>query len=396
VSQLFEKIAKEIEAAGPISFARFMELALYCPVYGYYEKEEDTVGRQGDFYTSVSVGSLFGELLAWQFAEWLTGVHTPQSGEARCALPRGARLQLVEAGAHRGELARDILSWLSRQRRELFEQIEYWIVEPSDRRRGWQQQTLAEFKERVYWAETFVELGHALAPRRPSPVTDHPIRGLVFSNELLDALPVHRLGWDAARRQWFEWGVKLADRRFVWARLPELDSRCTSQLSRLGAHAADLPLPDGFTLEICPAAEIWWREAAGALGCGKLLTIDYGLTTPELLLPERCQGTLRAYRQHRPAGDVLADPGQQDLTAHVNFSAIQEAGESAGLKTEAFLTQTQFLTNIAAQIWNSDTQFGEWTPKHTRQFQTLTHPEHLGRAFRVLVQSAPSIQAHSA
>lgn len=356
-----------------MSFARFMELALYCPVYGYYEKEEDTVGRHGDFYTSVSVGPLFGELLAWQFTEWLTGIQSPQSAE----VGREARLQLVEAGAHRGELAGDILSWLRRQRQEVFERIDYRIIEPSDRRRGWQRQTLADFGDKVHWARKIAELA-----------TGHPIRGIIFSNELLDAMPVHRLGWDADRRQWFEWGVTVTQGRFVWTRLPELDSRFTLHVSRLVPQASDFPLPDGFTLEISPAAENWWREAAGALESGKLLTIDYGLTAAELLSPERTRGTLRAYRQHQPVSDVLADPGEQDLTAHVNFSAIQEAGESAGLKTEALLTQTQFLTNIAARIWNTGAQFGEWTPKHTRQFQTLTHPEHLGRAFRVLVQAA--------
>jgi len=106
----------------------------------------------------------------------------------------------------------------------------------------------------------------------------------------------------------------------------------------------------------------------------------------ELLLPERTQGTLRAYQGHHVSSDLLASPGQQDLTAHVNFPAIQAAGESAGLNTEAFLTQEQFLTRIAAQVWKGEPGFGEWFAQRTRQFQTLVHPEHLGRAFHVLVQ----------
>jgi SAM-dependent MidA family methyltransferase len=146
-------------------------------------------------------------------------------------------------------------------------------------------------------------------------------------------------------------------------------------------------LPDGFSVEISPAAAEWWQAAAKALGRGKLLTFDYGLTAEEILAPERAEGTLRGYYQHRPSHDVLAHPGEEDITAHVNFTAIQGAGESAGLETETFLTQSQFLTQIAARVWNEDSSFGEWTPERTRQFQTLTHPEHLGRSFRVLIQS---------
>ena len=146
-------------------------------------------------------------------------------------------------------------------------------------------------------------------------------------------------------------------------------------------------LPDGFTIELCPAREDWWREAAGLLASGKLLTIDYGLEAEEFFTPERKDGTLRAYHRHQPSREVLANPGEQDITAHVNFSSIQTAGESMGLKTDCFLTQAQFLTGIAANTWKGEANFGEWTTERTRQFQTLTHPEHLRRAFRVLIQS---------
>ena len=146
-------------------------------------------------------------------------------------------------------------------------------------------------------------------------------------------------------------------------------------------------LPDGYIIETCPAAENWWREAAGVLGRGRLMTIDYGLTADELFSPGRTRGTLRAYFRHHASDDLLANPGEQDLTAHVNFSAIQAAGEACGLKTETFSTQAQFLTGIAEEVFKNPNSFGEWGAQQTRQFQTLTHPEHLGRAFRVLVQS---------
>jgi SAM-dependent MidA family methyltransferase len=392
LNELVDKILAEIRNQGAISFARFMECALYCPVYGYYEKEEDTLGRRGDYFTSVSVGSLFGELLALQFSNWLTELGTSSAGPP---------LQILEAGAHQGHLARDILTWLRAHRPALGEAIEYWIIEPSSRRQDWQRRTLAPFLSQVRWARTLVEFAETFRQSgAPIPGCAH---GIVFSNELLDALPVHRLGWDAARSAWFEWGVTFSNGSFGWTRLTEQQSEIF-QLHETrdgGLHAptitsftppswpADLlkALPDGFTLELCPAASQWWTQAARILGCGKLVAIDYGLTADELFSPERTGGTLRAYRRHHLAPDLLANPGEQDLTAHVNFSALREIGEADGLNTDACLTQEQFLTRIAAPVFRGETPFGEWSAERTRQFQTLTHPHHLGRAFRVLVQS---------
>jgi SAM-dependent MidA family methyltransferase len=116
--------------------------------------------------------------------------------------------------------------------------------------------------------------------------------------------------------------------------------------------------------------------------------LDYGLTEEELLIPERRGGTLRAYHRHRLNADVLASPGEQDITSHVNFSVLREIGESAGLETLAFVTQAQFLTGIASRAWSAQREFGDWTQESTRQFQTLTHPEFLGTRFRVLLQTA--------
>ena len=145
-------------------------------------------------------------------------------------------------------------------------------------------------------------------------------------------------------------------------------------------------LPDGYIIETCPAAEDWWRKAAQVLGQGKLLAIDYGLTASELFSPARSHGTLRAYFRHHVGDDLLANVGQQDLTAHVNFSAIQIAGEACGLATEQFSTQSQFLTRIfqktlrekpsgelVASKSDGGGSEGGWTSAHARQFQTLTY-----------------------
>jgi len=364
MSLLSQIIRAETAASGVLPFARFMELALYCPEFGYYETQKDNVGRSGDFITSVSTGGLFGQLLAFQFAGWLEELRIADCG-----------LRIVEAGAHDGRLAADILNWLQLNRPELFARLEYGILEPSVRRQDWQRETLKPFAPRVRWFTSFENL---------SLVTRHSsLAGIIFSNELLDAFPVHRHGWDAKNKSWFEWGVVFEDNRFIWARVPENLQPSTFNLQPSGLESV---LPDGYTIETSPAAESWWRAAAGVLERGKLVAVDYGFTGDEQFSPSRNNGTLRAYFRHHVSDDLLANVGEQDLTAHVNFSAIQKAGEEVGLKTELFSTQTKFLTRILEKTL-ADKTFGEWTTARTRQFQTLTHPEHLGRAFQVLVQS---------
>jgi SAM-dependent MidA family methyltransferase len=327
-------IREEIRANGPISFARFMELALYCPNLGYYERPKIRIGKSGDYFTSVSVGPLFGGLLAFQFSRWLEVIPGP--------------VQLVEAGAHDGQLAFDILSALPRPLRD---RVEYWIVEPSQNRQKWQQRTLNEFAGKVRWFTDF-----------PSEVT-----GVIFSNELLDSLPFKRIGWDAMAQSWFEWHVT---ENFGWARVPR-DYDVPPELAPV--------LPDGYTWEMNLAAEQWWRTAAQALRTGKLCAIDYFLDDDELWRPERLHGTARAYHGHRVSNDLLANPGEQDITAHVFLRPLQKLGEMAGLTTEPLLTQGTFLTRILQQ--------GAELPEGcSGKFKTLTHPEHLGQRFKVFIQ----------
>ena len=365
-----------------------MRLALYCPDYGFYEKEKDTIGRNGDFYTSVSVGNLFGELLAFQFADWLLECKS----ETRA-------VQIVEAGAHRGDLARDILRWIRDRRPEIFPHLQYVIIEPSAVRQKWQNVTLAEFAQKVSWFSRMTQLTTR-------------INGIIFANELLDAMPVRRFGWDAEKRAWFEWGVRLENGQFGWTRLDGSRRRekagaadiCETPPPHVGGYSPiSAPfgtnekllslLPDGFAFESCHEAEIWWEDAARGLERGKLMTIDYGLTMDELVSPERKDGTLRGYYRHHPTSDVLANPGDQDLTAHVNFSTLIAAGEANGLKTQKFETQAQFLSKIAAEAWKDQGTPEQWSSSRARQFQTLIHPEHLGRSFRVLLQSRGTLNS---
>lgn len=336
------------------------------------------------------MGSLFGELLAFQFAPWLCGAspgdQTGQAGDmgllnsGHVARMGPGRAVIAEAGAHKGELARDILSSLRQFCPELFHRLQYIIVEPSSSRTGWQKQTLSGFDEQVRWATDLSELPPE-PPAGEGAGSSPGFAGIIFSNELLDSMPVHRLGWDKQRQAWFEWGVTLADAGFAWKRMER-----TVPSPAVPADVLSV-LPDGFVLEICPRAEAWYRQAASLLTKGTLLTIDYGLSEPELLLPERQGGTLRAYAHHQAKSHLLAATGEQDLTAHVNFSVVEQAGLAAGLKTAAHLPQEQFLTRIAAEAMRSPSCFPPWTPQRLSQFRTLTHPAHLGRVFRVLVQS---------
>lgn len=389
-----DMIRQEISKSGAISFARFMSLALYHPELGYYEREANHIGRNGDFITSVSVGSFFGELLAFRFAEWLSDLEgktlnakTPGNDSALTpgnTAPRpssGRGLQIVEAGAHDGRLASDILSWLQNYRPSLWESLEYWILEPSIRRRKWQERALAPFEPRVRWFSSW----ESILPAR--------IHGIIFANELLDSFPTHRVGWDAAMRRWFEWGVTWNGEQFAWARMTgEFERKSVEKI--LGAHfefADELlaQLPDGFSTERCVAAEEWWRQAANTLERGKLLTIDYGLREEQFFVPERGEGTLRAYHKHRLNSDLLSRVGDQDLTSQVNFSAIKRAGEESGLVSEGWITQSKFLTEIFENANRENSTLISLTPERIRQFQTLIHPEHLGRAFQVLIQTRP-------
>jgi SAM-dependent MidA family methyltransferase len=376
--ELLEIIKSEINRRGAISFEQFMRLALYCPVYGYYEKEKDRIGKNGDFYTSVSVGKLFGELLAFQFAEWLLECQS----ETR-------PVQIVEAGAHTGELAKDILTWFRDHCPGIYPHLQYVIIEPSAVRQKWQNVTLAEFAQKVSWL---------------SRNTDHAsrIHGIIFANELFDAMPVRRFGWDVEKRAWFEWAVTLKSGELAWT---NLDHGRRGDFEPTPRHFGDYKppfppfeisedllsvLPNNFTFETCPESHAWWENAARALESGKLMTIDYGMTADWLISPERQNGTLRGYYRHHSTRDLLANPGEQDLTAHVNFSTLIAAGEASGLKTQQFETQAQFLTKIVSRAKKEGP--ADWSASRARQFQTLTHPDHLGR-FRVLIQSRQTAAA---
>lgn len=248
-------------------------------------------------------------------------------------------------------------------------------------RRRWQEATLAAGWN-VHWVKDWSELPPG------------SLRGVILSNELLDAFPVHRLGWDATGRSWFEWAVVCGADGFEWVRL-QIPPDHLNLLSLQFPPELLNVLPDGFTLERCPAAVNWWRQAARALQKGWLVTFDYGLEDAERLMPSRREGTLRAYLGHRMNSNLLACPGEQDLTAHVDFTALRDAGEAEGLTTVAFESQGRFLSRLLASFASGNAVRFDWNPAQTRQFLTLIHPQHLGESFRVLAQHRPEAEARS-
>lgn len=364
MTSLVEILRQEITAQGAIPFIRFMELALYHPQWGYYERTPQVIGKEGDFYTNVSTGALFGELLAGQFAEWMEGLKTPV---------------ILETGAHDGRLASDILKAFLNPTSP---KVEYWIIEPSPARKAWQQSTLRAFAPHVRWFKDEGELPTG------------KICGVILAHELLDAFPRHRLGWDARGHLWFEWGVDWINGRFEWVKLP-LKSKPESGTGNPVSLAPELPeellavLPDGFTTESCPAATHWWERMAKRLESGVILAVDYGLEALDFFQPHRAEGTLRAYYRHHLVADVLQNVGEQDITGMVSFSEIRKAGLSAGLQTIVDDPQSRFLTRRFQQLCQKGQ--ANWPADKVRQFMTLTHEEHLGRAFRLLAQGTPGM-----
>jgi SAM-dependent MidA family methyltransferase len=358
MNELSQLIREEIGRSGPIRFERFMELALYHPIHGYYrrEREKPRTGRSGDFFTSVSEGPLFGRLLARQFLEmW-----------ERLGRPNRDKFWLVEQGGEDGRLAVDILGWCREEAPDFFAAIRYLFIEeaPGLRRLQMKELEAARLGEKVEWAE-------ALPEEKPA--------GVFFCNELVDAFPVRLV--TRKGNEWRELHVgSTDDEKFTW--VPQ-----AIEDGELAEGVAALPSVEGYTTEINLRARRWIKAAAPLFHRGYFLVIDYGFPAPVYYAPFRTAGTLTAFRQHRRMADVLADPGEQDITAQVDFTALARAGESAGLVTFGFLDQHHFLMGIAQDEFAGAEGPRIGVADNLRAWQTLTHPNHLGARFQVLLQA---------
>ena len=358
MSPLEEMIRAEIRANGPMRFDRFMEMALYHPGMGYYAKNSgpSPIGKSGDFYTSVSAGPLFGRLLARQFLQmWhLLGKPDP--------------FWIIEQGAHDGQLACDILEWCRAETPDFFQAIHYAIVQSAGTLSALQKSAPdTALLSRMSWFENLA----ALAAEKPV--------GVFFSNELVDAFPVHAITFRSER--WLEQYVDLQDNALCWKDQPIRDAGLRDAIDALAP-----PEIEGYVTEINLRARGWIAEVADALHHGYVLTIDYGYPASLYYAPFRIGGTLTAYVKHHAVDEVLAEPGMRDITAHVDFTALAHAGENAGLATLGFLDQQHFLMGIA-----HDELIGSEGPRAKIQgdvlaWNTLTHPDHLGSKFFALLQ----------
>jgi SAM-dependent MidA family methyltransferase len=324
--RLAAKIAAEIRSTGPMTFARFMELALYDPEAGYYsapgESESPTTGpgRRGDFLTAPEGHPIFG----WAVARHLESVWL--------ALDRPARFVVREHGAGTGALAAGILDGLRRSGSELFEAVRYQAIDTSAPR-------LAVLRSRLD------ALGVA---DRLDPPDERPAVGAILANELLDALPVHRVegGPDGSLLERFV-ALEPGDRAAARASptfttvlgptsTPDLAARLTGEA---------IALQPGQPAEVCLAVDPWVADAGASLERGELLLIDYGYPADELYDPDR-GSTLRAYHRHRVHADPLIGIGRQDLTAHVDLTAVERAAAAAGLTAIGRTSQARFLAAL--------------------------------------------------
>jgi len=339
---LIRCIRAEIEKQGPISFARFMHQALYHPKHGYYSSGRCAIGHKGDYFTNVSVGPLFGEFLAAQFAEMWARLGSVKD------------FIIIEQGAHDGQFARDVLESLQKRASEFFAALRYRIIEPFPVLQDRQSRTLERFRDKVEWRDSL-----------------QPFLGVHFSNELLDAMPVRLISGNMEKL------VDLKDDKFVFVERP-ISQQATFQ-------------PPAQRDAFNQAALDWIDDVAAKLQRGYVVAIDYGR------LEDEFQGDVQVRAQHRNLDSPFEQIGHADITMPVEWSTIIERAQANGLRVAGFADQHHFLTGIIstwpdllqARSWNSTVssrrvQLAAADRKTKRALQTLLHPEMLGRAFQVL------------
>jgi SAM-dependent MidA family methyltransferase len=305
-----------------------MEIALYEPGLGYYAGSARKFGAAGDFVTAPELGSLFGRTLARQLRQF--------------------DYPILEFGAGSGALADALLT---------HEQFEYRILETSADLQGRQQ---ARLGNRAQWLDRL--------PER--------IRGIVIANEVVDAMPVHAAAWRAGGIM--ERGVSLSHDRLVWAEKP-----ATGELLR---QAQALSVPEPYESEIGLIAQAWMRELAQRLEEGVIFIIDYGFPRREYYHPQRATGTLMCHYRHQAHADPFAHPGEQDITAHVDFTALAEAAVDAGLEVLGYATQAQFLVNcgITDVLGEANIDNALHYAPLAAEAQKLLSPAEMGELFKVL------------
>ena len=356
---LREIICDEIRRTGPIPFSRYMELCLYHPELGYYSRTAEQFGKAGDFYTSSDVHAVFGRLLARQFDEMWRILDSP------------ARIDLIELGPGRGLFARDVLDWSAEHFPEFAKALYYGLVEQSKVFRERLTQSVVSHVPSGR-ARVFDRLEEAAAT-----ACEHVI---VFGNEFFDALPVEVIDSRGAVRV-TETGGRFME-QFVAPSAEELEF-----LDSYGIHPKD-----GERVEICFAALSWARRIAESCQdrSGFVVFIDYGYLREDQL-EGRHRDTLMTYRQHHASCSPYEAPGKQDITAHVNWTALLDTAERKGLELLGLLTQSRLLLGIGESTQFADAfqscNLPQERAKVALQLQHLISPEGMGEAFKALVLS---------
>jgi SAM-dependent MidA family methyltransferase len=370
---LTDFIRRTIRQNGPVTFEWFMEQALYHPELGYYSSGRCAIGRGGDYFTNVSVGPLFGRMLAAQFTEMWESLGRPDD------------FAIVEQGAHHGDFARDVLSALRERTPDFFSVLRYRIVEAFPILRDRQREALRDFSERIRWEKSLIEL--------------EPFCGVHFSNELLDAMPVRLISHvasdprNAAHRaaatgEWQERRVAESGEGFGFVTAPITDAELLRQLETI-------PHPESpYETEVNLAALKWMEQLAQKLTRGYVLAVDYGYSRDEYYSPERSSGTLQCYSNHRSVPSPLIGMGNVDITAHVDWTSLAERAEAHGLSVAGFTDQHHFATGVVTALMAEE--FGPNANAQIRRaLQTLLHPEILGTTFQFLGLArsvAPGVQ----
>ena len=390
-------IEQEIRERGPMPFSRYMELCLYRPDLGFYSRDAEQFGKAGDFYTSSDVHAVFGRLLARQFDETWRVLGSP------------ARIEILELGPGRGLFAQDVLDWSEKKFSDFFQALHYSLEESSPQLRERLRSNLirhfnsgraslhsadsplkAWFSSEPVpissdWAKSDVGPGIAVE-QRFSPVLTPPQSGvlaadtpvIIFANEFFDALPVEILSSQGALR------IALQDDRFAEIWVPP----SAEELEFLDRYSVHPEL--GERIEVPLLAHHCMSHLAASLRRGFIIAIDYGYTREEQLAG-RHRGTLMAYRQHSASQNPYEAPGEQDLTTHVNFTALATAAEENGLQAQPLLTQSQFLMGIGENNQFADAfedcRLPQERAKVALQLKHLVTPAGMGETFHVLVAS---------
>ncbi len=365
------RLRERIQREGPISFYEWMKSALYDERDGYYCAARVRQGRSGDYRTAPETSPLFAATFADYFAKLFAKLGSPNE------------FTIVEVGAGSGDFAQGVLATLEAEHAEVFAATQYVIEEFCSASRERSAERLREFGDRIDVRSPTVREGEPGKVALPDGRASDAITGVIFSNELLDAFPVNRVVIrDGHLRQLF---VGVDDSQFVWQE-KEPEDAIAAYCNRI-----QLNLSEGQIAEINLDAEAFIARAAASLESGYVVTVDYGADRNELLnSAERRQGTLRAFRSHQFAANVLANPGQQDLTTTIDWTQIKQAGEHCGLRTVRFDPLDQFLIdegllNRIATIAQTVTDMAE-ALQLTTSARELVLPGAMVSSFQVLVQ----------